>query len=317
MAEKSTPRSNLQAPSIIPTAMASWYVTLSDGNNASTILYNEGYNQPNPNTGSDIAFLDFGGVCSTTSIYVFNSSCPNASGGVPDITVAWWAEQWLYGYASNANHHNRGGIHLALGTNNSLDWGTNTGSIYNSQGQDFYEAIAVNALAYANQLNQWAASNNYGYSFYVDGANDTETNWEPPAKTQPWYDGWNTKYFAFGQTAFLHTDNFGAEYSTCSRSSCWNTVTDHGWTPHQLYAVNNGLAPEYSAPEMYNNSWGAYYKDLNLAAVASGYAANPVHKRSVGMWHRRKRAKCPASIHGLFDSDRPESLVSNLVSLVE
>lgn len=275
-------------PPGIPAASDSHYVTLADGQAYQTVLYNEGYNEPSPTTcnGGLTVFLEFGGVCSTGSIWVYQTTC-TGDGGVSDYTVAFWAQYFLDGYANNPAHHQSGALYLDVGVNNSVDWGSSTASIYYAEGEDLNANIAANTIPYADKLNNWANASGYKESFFVEGGNDTETIWNTtdagfPAATIQWYKGWACA--SNGLTGcpftFLSVQNNGAQFSSCSTKSCWDKVTDHQWTSDQIWqTVATNFAEGF--PEMYDTNWGTYYRDLYLAATSAG---KPTYQYYGVMW---------------------------------
>lgn len=239
-----------------PGKSISYYMRSGDSNST---IQSMGYNAPTVSSGIQVV-LDWGGWCSDgKSVTAFNSTC------LADTTVAYRSEYWLYGYYLNSNH-NHTFVTVTLGTNNSVT--SNTASNATTHGKDWYTAIANKMGNYSNTLNNAAFNQGANIFSRVGGANDMETNWNAPGVTTPWVAAYNSLYG--GNSTYIPVYDFGAYYGTCATSSCWNSVVDHGWTPHQKYNVQWGYNAAYSTPEIYNSSWATYYKDLNLAAVAAG-----------------------------------------------
>jgi hypothetical protein len=69
-------------------------------------------------------------------------------------------------------------------------------------------------------------------------------------------------------------------------AACWNSVTDHGWTPSQIYAVNSShlYATVAAFPEIYDPGWKTCYGDLDSAASASGLPQPTYAGVTLGMW---------------------------------
>jgi len=249
-----------------PLVSQSYYVLASQGA-SHTPVYNEGHNAP---TGSQLVFLQFGGICNGDGVFVYQAfEC------IDDTTIAWQAEWWLYGYAQNPSHRNSGTVEVAVTVNNSV--GSDTASGVNGEAQHLYASIISNTLAYATELNIWSSYNGLGETYAVAGGNDIEPNFNGPGVSTPWADGWVTAASHYNDYLLYMVD--GAYYGTCASAACWNTPGQNGWTPHQIYYVNWGALPGYSVPQMYDNTWGNYWNDLNNAASSVGIAGGATYGR--------------------------------------
>jgi hypothetical protein len=240
----------------------SWYVTAADLVGSGGEIYNEGYNAP---SGPQVVFLQAGQVCITSGggsgFLTYGGGCQ------PTYNVAYAVQWWFYGFQQNPAHRGSGYVVLCVTTSNGTS--SNTTDNYRVAAEGLYEDLVNQTVVYANYLN--AGSPNAKY--VVAGGIDAETSWDKPNEVSGWLVGWLNKRATLTTQLNFGTD--GAYYGTCATSSCWNSPVDHGWAPSQMYAVYYGWPGANSYPQIYNNTWPAYYRELNQAAASAGKAQIP------------------------------------------
>jgi len=240
----------------------SWYVTAADLVGSGGEIYNEGYNAP---SGPQVVFLQAGQVCVTggggSGFLTYGGGCQ------PTYNVAYAVQWWFYGFQQNPAHRGSNYVVLCVTTSNGTS--SNTTDNYRVAAEGLYEDLVNQTVVYANYLN--AGSPNAHY--VVAGGIDAETSWDKPNEVSGWLVGWLNKRATLSTQLNFGTD--GAYYGTCAASSCWNSPVDHGWAPSQMYAVYYGWPGANSYPQIYNNTWPAYYNELNQAAASAGKAQIP------------------------------------------
>lgn len=255
------------APLVAPAATTSFYMNTTaptvlrqDGCTAGTQAVSGGVRQ-------GLYILDFG---QPQSWYVLGPHFGTMDFGsnldtIAAITAA--AEAWMTGYRSC--------------TPNRLEWwriphatlGIGTS---NYQGAtDSQHGMAWGAMI--NDLNLWARSHGDAYAIQVVGASDMEVNWNSPANTIAWVNGYNKVAKAsLGSLLYDYGDDANG------------LNPGNGWTVYDLWYVANGAKLDYPIPEIYytadaTSDWAllslwAYTHEgraIIFKGIMTEHAANP------------------------------------------
>jgi hypothetical protein len=95
-----------------------------------------------------------------------------------------------------------------------------------------------------NRLNAWSVASGISSVVTARGASDMELDWNKPATTRAWVDGYAAAY-----TGSSYLYNYGDAAGCPPYGSCNN-----GWTQEDVWYVSWGAQPAYPFPEIYTVS---------------------------------------------------------------
>lgn len=121
----------------------------------------------------------------------------------------------------------------------------------NYQGYTGYDH-GYNFATMVSNVSQWLLDSGYTSQLFVVGGIDAEPDWNSPAATRAWADGYTSKYLSSSRRAPYY--NFGS----CDGCSWGNFYLNNGWTIDDVWYMSYGAPPAWPIPEMYVsgvNNW--------------------------------------------------------------
>jgi hypothetical protein len=212
-----------------PGHTTSRYISPNDVQNPQQ-LAQDGCSQAS-NGESGLVILDFGEPWqdSQGNYGTLLPNYPDAAHFVSTTTIAIDAEWFLWGYGQCAKGNQM--LLLGVGTNNA---GSNV-----TQGQGNAWAMAV------NNVNGWIMSQGFSNREYAVGASDIEVEYNSPATTQTWVNGYASSarsvYFDYGDASGCPEDDSSTN-RPCSNNWMQGDVVNAAW------ANGAGIA----SPQIYN-----------------------------------------------------------------
>ena len=186
-----------------------------------------------------LVFLSFGEAEKRSGEYGINDLGGNYA-NMSRVKTA--VEKFIQGYNDNPKH--TANITLIVGINNNLS-GTsyqlpNTTSEYYAHGAAFKNMVASISTS--------------GHVNYIHAGIDAELNWNTPALTRAWVDGFSQT----GSSKFLY--NFGDHAGrTDDFSGETDPIFNNGWHASDIQYISYGNPPSYCVPEIYSqgcsNEW--------------------------------------------------------------
>jgi hypothetical protein len=221
-----------------PVATTSRYMKTTD----TTVLYNEGCAAGRASQ-TGYVVLDFGQpayVGGSYGTYIFNNTFRSTSqieAAAKSFAKGYWncssSTPWVIVSVGTTNYHN------ATGWSHGKAW-----------------------AAMVSDFGSWVNASGYGSQVAVAGASDLELDWNTPATTRAWVNG----FIAAGTGASYL--NYGDAAGCPPYGSCNN-----GWTQEDVYYVSWGASPAWPLPEIYttNGSMASeWYRMVLYGSTAHG-----------------------------------------------
>lgn len=185
----------------------------------------------NTNNIDGLVFLSFGEAEKKNGVYGINDLNQNWASMT---RVAEAVQQFINGYNANPKHTQ--GIHVVVSINNAKS-GTNY-QLSNSN-SEYYS----HGAAFKSAINSISTS---GLVYNISGGIDAELNWNTPAYTKAWVDGFsqNGNYeilYNFGDHAG-RSDDFSGES---------DPSFDGNWKASDIHYISYGNSASYCVPQVY------------------------------------------------------------------
>lgn len=225
-----------------PSPTTSYYMTTVDG----TILYNRGCDRGTRDgtrygVQKSLVILDFGQPAVSGTTYgsiLFDSQQTFVS----TSQIANAAQEFGRGYYNCIQAVDPSStLTVAIGTNNS---GANVTSTH---GQKWAEM--------AKSVQDWFVTNGFSGQVASVGANDIEVEFNSPATTRPWVDGYNgvsnrPAMYNFGDASACPTTYTGTN-QTCNHTQVY---TGSKWKQEDVWYVSAGVTSARALPQIYPQS---------------------------------------------------------------
>ena len=242
-----------------PAPASSYYVYAADvaACNATATtgcrLYVDGADETAP-AGGALIILDFGAPCFDPVTNIYGSQLFNSTSCTTDDQLLILAQEFMRGYESTHGAGTASAI-LGLGTSNSKN-GVNASDLTAQQmtdsGTAWYQKLVAPFVAAtagaAAPLVGWAAND-------IEDSNDA-VNWQGPATTIPWVDGYGTA--ASTSLGSVRHCSGNDPYRMADYGD--DVLNAGGWTDADIYHVAWGEQAACAVPEIYVSGNGAEWQ---------------------------------------------------------
>lgn len=224
-----------------PPYTTSWYMDTTNPSTLPTDAYTMGctlgtHDLNTAGTQDDVVTLLFGQPAYVNNTYGTYDWTARGSGQifVSTTQIAATVEQFGRGYYACTGSDLTSKLFLAAGVNNQGSNETyNHGSAWASM---------------TTSINSWISANNYSSQVIVRAAADMEPNFNTPAATIAWVNGYTASY---GSGLWLY--NVGsADGCPFSGNPVANSPCNNGWVLDNVWYVSWGTIPLFPIPEIYN-----------------------------------------------------------------
>jgi len=173
------------------------------------------------------------------TLWYYPSPLSDIKDFVKDFVIGYYGS-----LGSNQNTH----VRIIIATNNS--------------GASLTYAPYVLGQAWAQMVNDvaaWVVDQRYSGRVDIAGGSDMETDYDSPAVTRAWVDG----YASVSPQRFLYDVGDAAGCPT-SRATATAGSCDSGWNQEDVWHVSWGADPAQPLPEIYNTSNAKQWANLSL-----------------------------------------------------
>jgi len=253
-----TPSSVTHAAPTPPYYTYSFYVTSLSNSAAYNLGYQQGIHDVRdlPGHQDSMVILDFGQPTYENGgygTYYFDPAADFAPLSNVQQVAEWFGIGFFDGLHAMGTSTNDDRLTIAIGTNNL---GTRT--TFRNHGAAWARMV--------DTVEQFYIQSGYQNNVVASGANDAELDYNGPAQTTPWADGYASAnvgelWFDFGDSAACPTTGDGTTSGPCNG----------GWTQDSLWYFAYGTPNAYPAPEIYtpNGVQAQQWQKISLYAAVT------------------------------------------------